>query len=107
LESLRLPAIAAIASITAIAAASAATTVATASAATAASSPAISAAATAATPTGTFCLRPCFIHHEVSPAEILTIQRVHRAIRIVVAIHFDEREPARLSRKTIANQIYA
>lgn len=107
MESLRLPAIAAIASITAIAAASAATTVATASAATAASSPAISAAATAATPTGTFCLRPCFIHHEVSPAEILTIQRVHRAIRIVVAIHFDEREPARLSRKTIANQIYA
>jgi hypothetical protein len=37
----------------------------------------------------------------------LTIQRIHRAIRIVVAIHFDERETARLSGKTITYQIDA
>jgi hypothetical protein len=102
-----LPAISAIAaSITAIAATSAATTVATTSAATAASSAAVSAATTAASTaatTCTFCLRSCFIHHEISPAEILTIQRVHRAIRIVIAIHFHERESTRLPRKTVAN----
>jgi hypothetical protein len=80
---------------------------ATASAATAAAPTAVPAASSTAATTGTFCLRPCFIHHEVAPAEILTIQRIHRAIRIVVAIYFDEREPARLSRKTIANEIDA
>jgi hypothetical protein len=81
--------------------------VATATAATAAATAAISPAASATTATGTFCLRPCFVHHEVSPAEILTVQRIHCAVRIFVAIYFDEREPARLSRKTIADEIDA
>jgi hypothetical protein len=78
--------------------------VATASAATAATTTAVSAApatSTAAATTSSFCLRPCFVHHEVAPAEILTVQRIHRTIRILVAIHFDERETARLPRKTI------
>ena len=80
---------------------------ATASAATAATTTAVPTAAPATAATGSFCLRPCFVHHEVTPAEILTIQRIYRAVRIFVAIHFDEREPARLSRKTIADEINA
>jgi hypothetical protein len=106
----RLPAIAAIAPVTAIAATSAATTVATASAATATTTAAVSTAtatASAATAAGSFCLWPCFVHYEVAPAKILTVQRIHRAIRILVAIHFDERETARLPRKTITNEIDA
>jgi hypothetical protein len=81
--------------------------VATASAATATTTAAISPAAPATAATGTFSLRPCFVHHEVSPTEILTIQRIHRAVCVFVAIHLDEREPARLSRKTIADEIDA
>jgi hypothetical protein len=72
------------------------------------------AAAPAAVPTApataaaaALCLGTCFIHHEVSPAEILTVQGVHGAIRVFVIGHFNEGEPARLSRKTIANQIDA
>jgi hypothetical protein len=109
LESVRLPAIAAIASVTAISAASATTTMAAAAAATATATTAVSTAtaATAAATAGTFCLRPCFVHHEVAPAEILTIQRIYRAICIVIAIHFDESETARLSRKTITDEIHA
>jgi hypothetical protein len=95
-----LPAVAAVAPVTAIAAASAATTMATASAATATAPTAVSAAPAAA---AAFCLRPCFIHHEVAPAEILAVQRIHRAIRIVIAIHFDKCETARLSRKTVTD----
>jgi hypothetical protein len=83
--------------------------VATASAATATATTAISTAAatTSTTATGTFCLRPRFVHHEVASAEILTVQRIHRTIRILVALHFDERETARLPRKTITNEIDA
>jgi hypothetical protein len=60
-----------------------------------------------ATASAALCLGTCFIHHEVSPAKILTIQRVDRAIRVFVICHFNESEPARLSRKTVANQIDA
>jgi hypothetical protein len=95
-----LPAIAAIASVTSIAAASTATAVASA-AATATPPAAVSAAP--ATAAAAFCLRPCFIHHEVTPAEILPVQGVYRAIRIVIAVHFDECEPARLPCKTVTN----
>jgi hypothetical protein len=62
-------------------------------------------AAPATTAASALCLGTCFIHHEVSPAEILTVQGVHRAIRVFVIGHFNESEPARLSRKAIANQI--
>jgi hypothetical protein len=71
---------------------------------TSASVPAAPAATTAAS---ALCLGTCFIYDQVSPAEILTVQGVHRAIRIFVIGHFNEGEPARLSRKAIANQIDA
>jgi hypothetical protein len=68
------------------------------------------AAASAAVPTApattaaaALCLGTCFIHYQVSSAEILTVQGVHRAIRVFVIGHFNEGEPARLSRKAIAN----
>jgi hypothetical protein len=107
-----LPAVAAVASIASITAASAATTMATASTAaagapSATTTAAISAASAAATSARAFCLRPCFIHHQIASAEILTIQRIHRAIRILVAIHFDEGESTRLSRKPVTNEIDA
>src|SRR5258706_4114191 len=63
--------------------------------------------APASTAASALCLGTCFIHHEVSPAEILTIQGVHRAIRVFVIGHFNESEPARLSRKPVANQVDA
>src|SRR5260370_8671341 len=52
------------------------------------------------------CLRTCFIHYEVSSAEILAVQRVDGAIRVFVIGHFNEVESARLSRKAIATQIH-
>jgi hypothetical protein len=104
----RLPAIATVAAISAAPATAAVSATATPTAATAmaAASAAIS---TAPTSTAAAALRlgTCFIHHEVSPAEILTVQGVHRAIRVFVVGHFNEGEPARLSRKTVANQIDA
>ena len=73
----------------------------TASATSATASTAISAAP--ATAAAAFCLRTCFINHEIASAEILAVQRIYRAIRIVVTIHFDECEPARLSRETVTD----
>src|SRR5207245_11711840 len=64
-------------------------------------------ASPASTAASALCLGTCFIHHEVSPAEILTVQGVHGAIRVFVIGHFNEGEPARLSRKPVANQIDA
>jgi hypothetical protein len=99
----------AISTVAAIAAAPTTTTVAATptAATTTAASAAIPAApaTTAAAAAAALCLGTCFIHHEVSPAEILTVQGVHGAIRVFVIGHFNEGEPARLSRKTIANQI--
>jgi hypothetical protein len=105
----RLPAIA---TVTAISAAPATASVApaatpTAATAMAAASSAISAAPASTTAATALCLGTCFIHHEVSPAEILTVQGVHRAVRIFVVGHFNEGESARLPRKTVANQIDA
>jgi hypothetical protein len=71
-------------------------------AATSASVPAAPATAASA-----LCLGTRFIYNEVSPAKILTVQGVHRAIRVFVIGHFNEGEPARLSRKAVANQIDA
>jgi hypothetical protein len=39
-------------------------------------------------------LRPRFIDYQVPPAEILPVQRVHRAIGIFVALHLDEGKTA-------------
>src|SRR5216684_4112222 len=91
-----LPAIATVATI------SAAPATASSMAATSASVPAAPASTASA-----LCLGTCFIYNEVSPPEILTVQGVHRAIRVFVIGHFNEGEPARLSRKTVANQIDA
>jgi hypothetical protein len=115
---LRLPAVSAIAAV------AAATTIPTASAATTATMSAASAATTtvATTPaaitattaaasttatTAAFGLRSRFIHHQVASAKILTVQRVDRAIRIVVVAQFNECKSSRLARKTIPNQIDA
>ncbi len=100
-----LPAIAAVAAISAApatAAMAASPTSATAMATPSAAVPTAPAATSAA-----LCLGTCFIYHEVSSAEILTVQGVHCAIRIFVISHFYEGEPARLSRKPVANQIDA
>jgi hypothetical protein len=112
----RLPAVSAIAAVattTTISAASTATAAAVTatSAATATMAPAsaaitaaTAAASTAATATA-FGLRPRFVHHQVASAEILAVQRVHRAIRIVIIAQFNERKSTRLARETIPNQI--
>jgi hypothetical protein len=103
----KLPAVAAIAAIstTTISAAPAATAAAVTAAATtpAAASAAIPAAPATATAAAAFRLRPGLIHHQVAPAEILPVQRIHRTVCVFVAIHFYEREASRLSRKTVTN----
>jgi hypothetical protein len=60
-------------------------------------------AATAAT----LSLRPRLVYHQVPAAEILAVQGVDRAVGIFIALHFDEGKTARLSRKTVTNQIDA
>jgi hypothetical protein len=105
-----LPAVSAVAAISTATTPAATTAVSTAPAATAAVStpPAgIPAAAAPATATGAFSLRPCFVHHEVSPAKILTVQGIDRAIRVFVVGHLDERKTPRLSRETIPDEINA
>jgi hypothetical protein len=75
----------------------------------AASSAAVTTAA-GATPTtaaAALSLRPSFIHHQVPPAEILPVQGIDGAIRVFVALHFDEGKTAGLSRETVTNQIDA
>jgi len=104
----RLPAIATVAAISAAPATAAVAPATTPTAATAmAAAPAAISAAPAGTAASALCLGTCFIHDEVSPTEILTVQGVHRAIRIFVVGNFNEGEPARLPRKTVANQIDA
>jgi hypothetical protein len=51
------------------------------------------AAASAATAAAAFCLGPCFIHHEVSPAKILAVEGLDGAVRIFVIIYFDKCKP--------------
>jgi hypothetical protein len=98
-----LPAIPAVA---AISAASTATAMAAASTAATTSSSAISAAAPAAA-TATLSLRPRFVHHQVSPAEILSVKRIYGLVGFFVVGDFDEGEAARLTRETVANQIHS
>jgi hypothetical protein len=107
-ESFSLPAVSAIPAIpTAIAAASPTPAPAPPATAAVAAAPSAVPAAPAAAAAAAFCLWPCFIYHQVASAEILAVQRIHRAIRIFVIIHFDEGESARLSGKPIANEIDA
>ena len=53
----------------------------------------------------TLCLGTCFVHDQVSPAKILSVQGIDRTFRIFVRVHFDEGETARLARETVTNQI--
>src|SRR5207249_9838024 len=71
--------------------------------ATAAAPPAVSAPAPAAT--AALRLRTCFVDHQISPAEILAVQGINRAVCIFVAINLNEGEAARLARKTVTNEI--
>jgi hypothetical protein len=98
-----LPAITTIAAITAAPATATMAATPTATTTMAAASAAVPAAPATTTTAAALCLGTCFIHYQVSSAEILTVQGVHRAIRVFVIGHFNEGEPARLSRKAIAN----
>jgi hypothetical protein len=100
-----LPAVPAIATVAAISAPAAISTSSAATAAVAAS-PAAVTTAPRATATGALGLRPRFIDHQISPAEILAVQRIDGTVRIFVTVNFNEREPAGLPGKTIANQIH-
>jgi len=62
--------------------------------------------ASAATTATTFRLGTRFIDNEIPPAEILSVQRINRAVRFFVIPNFDEGKTTRLSRKTVSNQIY-
>jgi len=91
----------AIAAVTAIASAPA-TAAMTAAPATTTAAPATVTTAPAST---ALCLGTRFIHHQVSPAKILPVQRIDRPVRIFVAVDLHEGETARLTRETVTNQI--
>jgi hypothetical protein len=63
--------------------------------------------ASAAASTAALGLWPRFVHDEVSPTEVLTVQRINCAIRVFVVAHLDESESTRLPGKSITNQIDA
>jgi len=52
-------------------------------------------------------LRPSFIDDQVPPAEILAVQGIDSAIRIFVALNFDEGKTAGLPCETVTNEIDA
>ena len=97
------PAISAIASVPAIASATSAASATAAVTAPAATTAAVAAATASAT--AAFGLRSCFVHYQVSSAEVLSVHRIHRAIGIIVAVDFNEREAARLPGETVTDQI--
>jgi hypothetical protein len=105
-----LPAISAVAAIPAVSPVSTASTTTPAASAVPPAVPATSAAvatasAASTTPPAALCLGPGFVHHQIASAEILTIQRINRAVRIFVIGHFHEGETTRLPRKAVPNQI--
>ena len=88
-----LPAVTAVAAIsTTITAASA--TAASSTAATATASTAVPTTTASATTAAALRLGTRFIHNEVSPAKILTIQGIDRAVRIFIVSNFDEGKTA-------------
>jgi hypothetical protein len=100
-----LPAIPAVATTTTIAAATAAST--TAATSTAITAPATTAAAVStasSAATGALGLRTSFVHYQVPASKVLTVQRGDRAICFFIIGDFDEGEPTRLARETVANQ---
>jgi hypothetical protein len=51
-------------------------------------------AASAATAAAPLCLGTRFIHNEVSPAKILSIEGIDRAVRIFIVRNFDKGKTA-------------
>jgi len=93
---LLLPAVPAVSTISTAPATAAVATPATTTAAMASATTPIT-TATAAAPaasTATLSLWPRFIHYQVPPAEILSVQRIDRAIGIFVALHLHEGKTA-------------
>jgi hypothetical protein len=114
ISAVHLPAIATVAAIsatiTAITTTAATATASPTAASVAAPAAAIPAAAPwppAPTAASTFRLGPCFVHHQVAPAEVLAVEGVHSAIGVFVIVHFHKRESARLPGEPVANQINA
>jgi hypothetical protein len=70
-----------------------------------ASAAAPAAKSTAPAAAAALCLGTCFVHHQVSPAKILSVQGIDRTFRILVCVYFHEGEAARLARETVTNQI--
>jgi hypothetical protein len=69
-------------------------------------STATTAEATAPATTATaLLLRARFIDHQIAATEVLTVERVNGAISLFVIGDFNESETARLSRKTVADEI--
>ncbi len=52
-------------------------------------------------------LRPRFVYHQVAPAKILAVERVHRAVGVFIVGDFHERESAGLAGEAVTNQIHA
>jgi hypothetical protein len=50
-------------------------------------------------------LRTCFVDYQVPPAEILAVQGIDGAVGVFVVLNLDEGKTARLSRKTVTNEI--
>jgi hypothetical protein len=102
-----LPAVSAISPISAAAPSTTAPVPAATSSATSAASVTTASGTSAAASSAALRLRPRFVDYQVPPAEILPVQRVDGAIRVFVALHFDEGKPARLAREPVTNQIDA
>ena len=81
--------------------------IAAASAAAPAPAPAAIAAAPTTTAASAFSLRSGFVHDEVTASEVLAVQRIDRAIRILIIGYFNEGKSPGLSGETITNQINA
>jgi hypothetical protein len=58
----------------------------------------------ASTPATAFARRPRLVYDHAPAHEVVAIERLNGAAGIVITIHFDEAEPARLTRETVAHQ---
>jgi hypothetical protein len=89
-----LPAVTAVAAISAASTATTSSTAATTSSTAATTSSTAISAAAPATTAATLGLRPRFVHHQVSPAEILSVERVYGLVGVFVVRDFHEGEAA-------------
>src|SRR5712691_9344814 len=54
-------------------------------------------AAATTTATAAFSDRPCFVDHQLAPEKFLAVQRLDRALSVLVRADFDEAEASRLA----------